>query len=78
MKWVEKAFFDRLNKLFEITPNKRNHQTLLTNKNLIVVVQEPKSYIMSIIHRPVLKVLVPDEHHVLKDLFYEVTRSGRK
>ena len=34
---------------------------------------------MSIISHPALKVLVPDEHHMLNDLpFYEVARVGRK
>ena len=29
VEWVEKASFVHLNKLFEITSNERNHQTLL-------------------------------------------------
>lgn len=46
MEWVEKASFDHLNKLFEITSNKRNHRILLTDRNLLTVVQEPKSYVL--------------------------------
>ena len=34
VEWVEKASFDRLNKLFEITLNERNYQTLLSARNL--------------------------------------------
>ena len=34
VEWVEKASFDRLNKLFEITSNERNYQTLLSARNL--------------------------------------------
>ena len=30
VEWVEKASFDLLNKLFVITFDKKNHQTLLT------------------------------------------------
>lgn len=79
MEWAKKASFDHLNKLFEITANERNHQTLLMNKNLIVVIQKPKSYVLSIIPHPVFKVLVPNEHHVLKDLpFYEVMCARHK
>ena len=41
VEWVEKASFDCLNKLFEITAAERHHQTLLTARNLLAVVQEP-------------------------------------
>ncbi|RVW61439.1 hypothetical protein CK203_032029 [Vitis vinifera] len=39
---VVEASFDRLNKLFEITAVKRHHQTLLTARNLLAIVREPK------------------------------------
>ena len=61
VEWVEKASFDRLNKLFEITVAKRHHQTLLTARNLLAIVRErlPKQVVLG-------------EHFVLKDLpFYE-------
>ncbi|KAL6319877.1 hypothetical protein AAG906_036948 [Vitis piasezkii] len=38
VKWVEKVSFDRLNKFFEISSSKRNHQVLLTNNNMQTVV----------------------------------------
>ena len=41
VEWVEKASFDHLNKLFEITAAERHHQTLLTARNLLVVVRDP-------------------------------------
>ena len=76
-EWVEKAFFDHLNKMFGITTNERNHRILLIDRNLLVVVREPKSYVLPILPRPAPKVLVPGEHHVLKDLpFYKVARAG--
>lgn len=40
MEWVEKACFDRLNKLFVISTSKWHYQTLLTYENLLAVVQE--------------------------------------
>ena len=49
VEWVEKALFDRLNKLFVITSNKRNHQTLSSDRNLLAVVREPQLYILPII-----------------------------
>ena len=72
VEWVEKALFVRLNKLFEITANKKNHQMLLSARNLLAVIREPQSYILPIIPRWFPKVVVSGEHFVLKDLpFYE-------
>ncbi|RVW31366.1 hypothetical protein CK203_114187 [Vitis vinifera] len=76
VEWVEKASFDCLNKLFEISTDKWNYQILLTNRNLLVVVREPKPFIIPILNHLTPKVLVPDEHHVLKDLpLYEVAHA---
>lgn len=72
MEWVEKASFDRLNKLFVITSNERNHQTLLSARNLLEVIREPQPYVLPIIPRRLPKVVEPEEHFVLKDLpFYK-------
>lgn len=77
MEWVEKASFDQLNKLFETSANERNHQVLLTDRNLLVVVRESKSFILPILPRMAPKVLVPYEHHVLKNLpLYEVVLAA--
>ena len=71
-KWVEKALFARLNKLFEITAAERHHETLLTTRNLLVVVREPQAYVVNILPRKLPKKVVPGEHYVLKDLsFYK-------
>ncbi|RVW24415.1 hypothetical protein CK203_093229 [Vitis vinifera] len=40
--WVEKASFDRLNKLFEIDAKERQCKTLLIARNLAAVVREPQ------------------------------------
>ena len=72
VEWVEKASFDCLNKLFEIIAIERHHQTLLSARNLLVVVPEPQPYVLNILPRWLPKVVVPGEHFVLKDLpFYE-------
>lgn len=72
VEWVKKASFVRLNKLFEITANERNYQTLLSTRNLLIVVQEPQLYALNILPRRLPKVVVPGEHFVLRDLpFYE-------
>ena len=77
VEWVEKASFDRLNKLFEITTVERHHQTLLTARNLLAVIQEPHPYITNILPRKLPKQVVPREHFILKDLsFYERARKA--
>ena len=77
IEWVEKASFDRLNKLFEITATQRHHQTLLTARNLLAVVREPQSYVTNILPRRLPKQVVLGEHFVLKDLpFYERARKA--
>lgn len=73
MEWVEKAYFERLNKIFEISTAERNHQVLLRNRNLLAVVRESKTFLLPILPSLVPQSVVPDEHHVLKDLScYEV------
>ena len=79
VEWVEKASFDRLNKLFEITAAERHYQTLLTAQNLFAVVREPQPYVTNILPRRLPKRVVPGEHLVLKDLpFYERAREVRQ
>ena len=77
VQWVEKASFNCLNRLFEITSVERHYQTLLTARNLLAVVREPQSYVLNILPRRLPKVVVPKEHFVLKDLpFYERAREA--
>lgn len=72
MERVEKASFDQLNKPFVISINERHHQTLLIDRNLLLVVREPQPYVIPILPYLAPKVLVFGEHHVLRDLpFYE-------
>lgn len=59
---MEKASFDRLNKLFEISLVERNHQVLMRNKNLQTVVKKSKSFIVPILPRLAPRVLVLGEH----------------
>ena len=73
MEWVEKASFARLNKLFEISTSECNYHIFFMDKNLQAVLKEAKSFILPILHRLAPRSLVPDKHHVLKDLpFNEV------
>lgn len=77
MEWVEKASFDRLNKLFEIAANERNCQTLLSAQNLRSVTQVSQPYVLNILPRRLPKKVVSDEHFVHKDLpFYLEAREA--
>ena len=73
VKWVEKTSFTRLNKLFEIDASERNHKVLMSNKNLLSLIDDPKSFIIPVLSRVAPLPLVPGEHFMLKDFpFYEV------
>lgn len=61
VKWVEKALFVHLNKLFKITASERNHQTLLSTWNLLAVIQEPQLYVLPIIPRQLPRVVMLGE-----------------
>lgn len=72
MEWADKTSFDRLNKLFVISIGEWNHETMLTNQNLLTLVRDLESYAILNLPRFTPRVLVPSEHFVLKDLpFYE-------
>lgn len=76
VEWVDKTSFDPLNKLFVIFVGEQDHETLLTNQNLILLVLETKSYVVPILPRFAPIMLVPEEHFVLKDFpFYEEARA---
>lgn len=72
---MKKASFTRLNKLFKIYASKRNHKVLLSDKNLLTLINDPKSFIIPVFPHVALLSLIPNEHFMMKDLpFYEVTR----
>ncbi|RVW57338.1 hypothetical protein CK203_079277 [Vitis vinifera] len=51
VEWVEKASFDRLNRLFEIAAAERSCDTLLSVQNLHSVMKEPQPYVLNILPR---------------------------
>lgn len=77
VKWVDKTSFDRLNKLYLIYARERNHETPLTEENLLKLVRDPESYaVPSSLPRFAPRVLVHGEHYVVKDFsFYEEARA---
>ena len=77
VEWVEKASFDRLNKLFEIAASERSCQMLLFARNLRAITQISQQYVLSIIPRRLPKKVVSRKHFVLKDLpFYTEAREA--
>ena len=77
MEWVEKASFDRLNRLFEIAAAERSCDMLLSAQNLLSVTREPQSYVLNILPRRMLEEVVAGEHFVLQDLpFYAAVQKA--
>ena len=77
VEWVEKASFNRLNKLFEIAAGERNYQTLFSARNLWMVTQVSQPYTLNIIPRRLPKKVVSGEHFILQDLsFYTEARDA--
>lgn len=68
MEWMEKASFTRLNKLFKIDAFERNHKLLLSDKNLLMLIDDPKLFIIPVFPYVAPLSLVLGEHFVLKDL----------
>lgn len=67
---MEKASFVRLNKLFEIDVVERVHEVLLSDKNLLVLIDNPKFFIIPVFPRLASFSLVLGKHFVLKYLFF--------
>ena len=77
MEWVEKASFERLNRLFEIAAVERSCDTLLSAQNLRLVTREPQPYVLNILPRRLPKEVVAREHFVLQDLpFYAAVQKA--
>lgn len=75
VEWVEKVSFTRLNKLFEIDTSERNHKVFLSDKNLLVLIDDPKPFIISVFPHVAPPSFLLGKHFVLKDFpFYEVSR----
>ena len=74
---MEKASFDRLNRVFEIAADERSCEMLLSAQNLRLVTQEPQPFVLNILPRRLPKNVVVGEHFILKDLpFYTAVRKA--
>ena len=66
--WVERASFEKIRRLLEISEQERHHKVLLTVKNLHDLSHHPSSYNIPIIPRPLPSEVVEGEHFVAADL----------
>ena len=74
---MEKALFDRLNRLFKIAAAERSCDMLLSAQNLRLVTREPQPYVLNILPRRLPKEVVVGEHFVLPDLpFYAAVQRA--
>ena len=68
MNWVEKASFNKIQKLLDIYELEQYHKILLTMRNLYELSRSPSSYILPVIPRPLPIEIVEGRHYVIADL----------
>ena len=68
VNWVEKASFEKIRKLLEISEQERHHKVLLTLKNLGDLRHNPAPYSVLFIPRPLPIEIVEGEHYVTANL----------
>ena len=73
---MEKASRDCIRRLLEITERERNHELLLSMKNLQELGARPFRYIVLVIPRPLPAELIRGEHYVIADLLKSVPSSS--
>ena len=69
MEWVEKASFEKIRQLLQVSERERHYKVLLTSKYLSDVRRNPAPYSLHIIPRPLPSEIVDGEHFVTTDLF---------
>ena len=65
---MEKASFNKIQRLLETSEQERHHEILLTAKNLRELSCNPSPYIIRVIPRPLPTKIVEGEHYVIADL----------
>ena len=68
VNWVEKASFEKIRKLLEISEPERHHLVLLTLKNLGDLSRNLAPYSVPVILRPLPTEIVEEEHYVNANL----------
>ena len=65
---MEKASFNKIQRLLEISELERHHEILLTANNLRELSRSPSAYIIPVIPRPLPSKIVEVEHYVIVNL----------
>ena len=68
VQWVEKASFEKIRRLLEVSEHERHYEVLLTLKNLADVRRSPAPYSLPIIPRSLTLEIVDGEHFVTSDM----------
>ena len=76
VEWVEKASFENIHRLLEVSEREQHYKVLLTSKNLADVRRNPASYSLPIIPRPLSSEIVDGEHFVTADLLRFISRGA--
>ena len=74
--WVERVSFEKIQRLLEISEQERNHEVLLTMKNLNDLSHHPSPYNVSIISCPLPSEIVEGEHFTTADLLNLIPGSS--
>ena len=73
---MEKASFEKIRKLLEISEQERHHEVLLTLKNLGDLSRNPAPYSFPVIPRPLPTEIVEGEHYITTDLLNLLTGNS--
>ena len=76
MSWVEKTSLEHIIQLLEITEGERNHELLLSVKNLRELGASPFPYKVRIIPCPLPVEIVRGEHFVIAHLLTSILGSS--
>ena len=72
VSWVEKARLGRIRRLLKINERERNHELLLSVKNVQELGTSPFPDIVPVIPRPLPEELIKGEHFILVDLLKSI------
>ena len=76
MDWVEKASFEKIRRLLEISEQERHHKILLTVRKLQDLRHTPSPYSIPVILRPLPAEIVEGEYFVITDLQHLVPSNS--
>ena len=76
VEWVEKASFEKIRRLLEVSERERHYKVLLTLKNLADVRHSPTCYNLPVIPRLLPSEVVARDHFVNVDLLHLISSGA--